>query len=178
MVKVLGIDPGSNRTGWGLILREGTALRHLASGQIVARGSDLAQRLRCIGDQLDEILCQHQPTAVSVEGLFHHRNARSALTLGHARGVALLSVARADKPLFEYAPAEIKRAVTGNGRAPKEQVAEMVRLLLGYRGALPEDASDALAAAICHAHAAPIRERTASAANARAAGTPSPRSEP
>ena len=147
---VLGIDPGSHTTGWGVVRSVPGKLHHVASGVIAARG-DIPERLRQIADGLDALLVEHGPAQVSIESLYHHKNSQSALKLGQARGVALLSVARCGADLFEYAPAEIKRAATGNGRAPKELVARMVRMILGYHGELPLDASDALAAAICHA---------------------------
>lgn len=147
---VLGVDPGSRRTGYGIIRRRGIGLEHVASGVIAAEG-ELAQRLRSIADQLDVLLAAHRPRAAAVETVYHHKNSRAALKLGQARGALLVSLARGDVALFEYTPAEIKRAATGNGRASKETVMRMVRLILGYRGELALDASDALATAICHA---------------------------
>lgn len=151
---VLGIDPGSHNTGWGLVRSAPGKLHHVKSGVIAVRG-DVLGRLRQIADGLDALLAEYGPDEVSIESIYHHKNSQSALKLGQARGVALLSVARCGAELFEYSPAEIKRAATGNGRAPKELVARMVRMILGYRGELPLDASDALAAAICHAQRAP-----------------------
>lgn len=152
---VLGIDPGSHRTGWGLVETRGNALRYIDSGTIAAGGASLSKRLLSIADSLDEILRRHAPNRVCVEAVFHHKNSQSALRLGHARGVILLCAARAGREVHEYTPAEIKRAVTGSGRADKEQVQRMVRLLLGCEGELGFDASDALAAAICLLHASP-----------------------
>jgi crossover junction endodeoxyribonuclease RuvC len=148
-VFVLGIDPGSHQTGWGMISSVGTQLKHIDSGVIQAQG-DVLQRLDAIAAGLEKVLEKHQPDAVVVESLFHHKNSRSALTLGHARGVALLCVARSTSRFFEYAPAEIKRATTGNGRASKQLVGQMVGMLLGHGNKLQHDESDALAAAICH----------------------------
>ena len=147
---VMGIDPGSHKTGWGVVSCQGSALEHVASGVIEATG-DLLGRLSAIGDDLQGILGRYQPHAVAVESLFHHKNTQSALKLGHARGVVLLCIARSQSHFFEYAPAEIKRAATGNGRASKELVGQMVRMLLGHGNTFMLDESDALAAAICHA---------------------------
>lgn len=150
-MQVLGIDPGSHHTGWGVVRCHGSSMRHVAHGTIHAKGEHLAARLRCIADDLDALLVAHKPDAVAVEGIFHQKNSKSALVLGHARGVILLSISRAGGDLFEYAPAEIKRATTGNGRADKERVRSMVKALLAYDGDLGYDAADALAAALCHA---------------------------
>lgn len=150
-MSVLGIDPGTHRTGWGLVQFDGAKLRYLAAGVIQAVGDALAERLLLIAAGLDAVLSEYRPSAVAVENVFHHKNSQSALKLGHARGAALLCIARAGVPVFEYAPAEIKRAVVGNGRAEKETVMRMVRLHLGCDVELAVDASDALAAAICHA---------------------------
>ena len=146
---VMGIDPGSHKTGWGLVSCQGSALEHVDSGIIEAKG-DILARLATIGEELEKVLQNYRPDAVAVESLFHHKNTQSALKLGHARGVALFCIARSERPFFEYAPAEIKRAATGNGRASKELVGQMVRMLLGHAGQLLSDESDALAAAICH----------------------------
>ena len=148
---VLGIDPGSHRTGWGLVAREGSVLCHVDSGTIVAGDGNLAARLCRIADDLDVVLARRRPTAVAIETVFHAKNAQSALLLGHARGVALLCAARLQVPVFEYTAGQIKRATTGHGRADKQQVQSMVRMILDKRDAMSLDTSDALAAAICHA---------------------------
>jgi crossover junction endodeoxyribonuclease RuvC len=150
-MKVLGVDPGSHRTGWGLVLTSGSKLSHLGSGTIEASAGELAGRLKQIADDLDDVLKEHAPDAVAVETVFHAKNARSALLLGHARGVALLCAARYGAPIYEYTAGQIKQSMTGFGRAGKEQVQDMVRFILGHRGQMSLDASDALAAAICHA---------------------------
>jgi crossover junction endodeoxyribonuclease RuvC len=153
-VKVFGIDPGSERTGYGCVESDGSRHRLIVCGAIVTapRLGFPAQLLR-IHDQLTGLLAEHRPDSVAVESLFHAVNVRSALKLGHARGVALLAAVRAGYVCAEYTPAEIKRAVVGYGRAEKHQVQEMVRLLLGLREApTPHDAADALAVAICHLH--------------------------
>jgi len=148
-VLILGVDPGTLRTGYGLVRSHGTRFEHVASGVIAVEG-EMHQRLRVIADELDVLVAAHRPDAAAVESIFHHKNSRSALALGQARGAILVCLARGEVALFEYTPAEIKRAATGNGRATKETVTRMVRMILGYRGTLANDAADALAAAICH----------------------------
>jgi crossover junction endodeoxyribonuclease RuvC len=154
-VRVFGIDPGSVRTGYGCVETDGTRHRLITCGALSApAGSSLPDRLRLIHDRLLELLTESAPACVAIESLFHARNVKSALTLGHARGVAVLATVEAGVPLVEYAPAEIKQALVGNGRAEKAQVQHMVTLLLGLdTPPSPFDASDALAIAICHAHA-------------------------
>jgi crossover junction endodeoxyribonuclease RuvC len=149
-MKVLGIDPGSHRTGWGVIESGGSRLQHLGSGTIVAQGTSLAERLVSIAQGIEQVLARFKPQAVAVENIFHSKNSRSALQLGHARGVALVTSARSGAVVYEYNPTQIKQAVTGRGRADKEQVQKMVQLILGPQGKMSLDASDALAAAICH----------------------------
>ena len=150
-MRVLGIDPGSHRTGWGVVEGSGGRLVCLGAGVVRAHGTSTAERLRSIHDGLAELLRRFAPEAVSVETVFHAKNAQSALVLGQARGVALLCAAQAGAPVFEYTAGQIKQAATGRGRAEKEQVQTMVRLVLGVDEPLALDASDALAAAICHA---------------------------
>jgi crossover junction endodeoxyribonuclease RuvC len=149
---VLGIDPGSHRTGWGVVDSGGSRLCHVASGAIEVEGDTLSERLYGIGHALEQVIAEHRPEAVSVETIFHARNAKSALMLGHARGVALLCAARRRLPVFEYTAGQIKQAATGRGRADKQQVQSMVRVVLGCRQEMSLDTSDALAAAICHVH--------------------------
>ena len=150
-MKVLGVDPGSHHTGWGVVAAQGSRLTHLASGTIDAGNGEIAPRLKRIADDLDEILRSYSPDAVAVETVFHAKNAKSALTLGHARGVALLCAARYGAPIFEYTAGQIKQSMTSFGRADKHQVQDMVRLILGHEARMSLDTSDALAAAICHA---------------------------
>jgi crossover junction endodeoxyribonuclease RuvC len=150
-VNVLGIDPGSRVTGWGLIATT-PALRCLDGG-VIRPDPDLPlpARLALIHAAVAEVLARGAPQAMVVESLFNARNAHSSLVLGHARGVILLAGAQAGLEVAEYAPGEIKRAVTGNGQATKEQVRFMVMRLLGLRDVPPLDQSDALAAALAHA---------------------------
>lgn len=153
-MNVLGIDPGSHVTGWGAVRVEGSRILHMASGIVAVEGDDLATRLLAIAEGLEAVLAQIQPAAVAVETVFFAKNSQSALKLGQARGVALLCAARSGAPVFEYTAGQIKQAVTGHGRAEKEQVQQMVQLLLRIAGPMALDASDALAAAICHTHMA------------------------
>ncbi|MDF1565555.1 MAG: crossover junction endodeoxyribonuclease RuvC [Deltaproteobacteria bacterium] len=148
-MKVLGIDPGTRACGWGVVASHRRRLEPVAHGVIRLEG-ELAPRLAALWEALVEVLEAQQPDLVAVEGLFTQSNARSALTLGHARGVVLAAVARAGLPVQEYAPATVKRTVAGSGRADKDAVQTMVKSLLGLSGRLPPDASDALAIAVCH----------------------------
>jgi crossover junction endodeoxyribonuclease RuvC len=153
-VRVFGIDPGSERTGYGCVESDGSRHRLVACGAIATspRLGFPAQLLR-IHQQLTALLAEHRPECVAVESVFYAVNVRSALKLGHARGVALLAAVEGGYDCAEYSPAEIKRAVVGYGRAEKHQVQEMVRLLLGLTDVPePHDAADALAVAICHVH--------------------------
>ena len=154
-MRVFGIDPGSDRTGYGCIDSDGRRHALVVCGAIRARAADtFADKLASIHRTLTDILAECRPECVAIETLFHAVNVRSALKLGHARGVAMLAAVEAGLPLVEYTPAEIKRAVVGYGRAEKPQVGQMVKLLLGLdRVPEPHDAADALAVAICHLHA-------------------------
>jgi crossover junction endodeoxyribonuclease RuvC len=151
--RILGIDPGSLVTGWGLVQVDGNHLTHIAHGTI-ATSSAYTQgaRLRRIHQGIQEVLSKFRPSGVSLERVFFARNAASALKLGQARGVALLAAAEHEIAVFEYSAAEIKVAVTGFGQATKQQVQKMVTVLLCLRGEVVVDAADALAAAICHIH--------------------------
>lgn len=153
-MRIFGIDPGSERTGYGCIETDGRRHRLVACGTIAAPShTPFPERLFVIHAGLCELLAEHRPSCVAIENIFHARNVRSALKLGHARGVALLAASQAGVAIAEYAPAEIKRSLVGFGRAEKPQVGRMVRLLLGVDAIPgPHDATDALAAAICHVH--------------------------
>ena len=166
MIRLLGLDPGSRRLGWGVIEVEGSRLHHLGHGTVVAKESQpLARRLVTMHEGLEDVLARFEPASVGLEQVFTGRNPRSALTLGQARGIVLLSVGRRDLEHAEYAPAEIKLAVSGNGRASKSQLARLLERLLGLDLAdSSEDSTDALAVAVCHAHG---RQRRALVARAR-----------
>jgi len=169
-VKVFGIDPGSARTGYGCVETDGSRHRLVVCGAIAASPrATFPDKLLAIHDRLAALLAKWRPDAVAVENIFYATNARTAIKLGHARGVALLAAAEAGVPVAEYAPAEIKRAVVGYGRAEKAQIQEMVRLLLGLRTVpSPTDAADALAVAICHVHS--LRPAAAAMDDARRQG--------
>jgi crossover junction endodeoxyribonuclease RuvC len=158
-VKVFGIDPGSVRTGYGCVQSDGTRHRLITCGAIAIPASDpFPRKLHIIHTELAALMAQHQPDCVAIENLFHAANARSALRLGHARGVAMLAAVEAGIPIVEYTPAEVKQSVVGYGRAEKGQVQSMIQLLLGLgHPPAPHDASDALAIAICHLHKMNLR---------------------
>ena len=153
-MRIFGIDPGSERTGYGCVETDGRRHHLVACGAIGAPvGDSFPRRLARIHLELSALLASCQPDCVAIENLFHATNVRSALKLGHARGVAMLAAVEAGCELVEYTPAEIKRAVVGYGRAEKHQVGQMVKLLLGLDVVpSPHDAADALAVAICHMH--------------------------
>jgi len=151
-VLILGIDPGLNRCGWGVVASEGSRLSYVAHGVIKPKTTQqLASRLHDVFDELCKVMADHQPHEAAVEETFVNSNARAALLLGQARGVALAAAARAGITVAEYAPATIKKAVVGAGHADKTQIAFMVRRLLPTAGELTADAADALGVALCHA---------------------------
>jgi crossover junction endodeoxyribonuclease RuvC len=160
-VRVLGVDPGTVATGWGVIDQAGQRLTYVDGGVIRARGA-LPQRLLRVYEEARRLLSAFAPTCVSLEKTFVGENVQSAFRLGEARGVILVASAQAGVPVCEYSPAEIKVAVAGNGRAVKEQMQIMVARLLSLNAALAGDEADALGAAICHLHtqsfAARVRE--------------------
>jgi crossover junction endodeoxyribonuclease RuvC len=153
-VRIFGIDPGSERTGYGCIETDGSCHRIVACGAISSpSAATFPEKLLTIHSRLAVLIGDCRPDCVAIENLFHATNVRSALKLGHARGVAMLAAVEAGLQVVEYTPAEIKRAVVGYGRAEKHQVAQMVKLILGLTTVpTPHDAADALAVAICHVH--------------------------
>ena len=153
-MKVFGIDPGSVRTGYGCIESDGRVHALVACGAIrTAPRAALPARLHDIHSELARLMGLHRPDCVVIENLFHAKNVKSALVLGHARGVAVLAAVNAGVPVIEYSPAEIKASVTGYGRAGKSQMQHMVKILLGLAAVpRPHDAADALAVAMCHVH--------------------------
>ena len=153
-MRVLGIDPGSVRTGFGVVEEQATGLQALTWGAVHTNArQSLATRLKRIYDGLSEALSTWKPDVVAIEQVFLAENPKTALILGHARGVAILAAANVALPLVEYSALEIKMALVGYGRAAKPQVQHMVQTLLRLHTApQPFDASDALAAAICHLH--------------------------
>jgi crossover junction endodeoxyribonuclease RuvC len=155
-VLTLGIDPGTAIMGWGLVAQEGTRLVPVAYGAFTTPAGDAPHvRLRQLYEELSALIRTHRPAVMGVEELFFNQNVRTALTVGQARGVALLCAAQAEMTVAEYTPLQVKQAVVGYGRATKEQVGLMVQTLLGLRAVpRPDDTADALAVAICHVHSA------------------------
>ena len=152
-LRILGIDPGSRKTGYGLIEYSGNRTRYLASGCIKLNLKEsLAERLHQLSTELDKLIEEFQPDCGAVEKIFFPKNAQSALTLGHARGVILLKFSERQLVVHEYQTLKVKQTVVGVGRADKNQVQHMVKILLNLQNKLQEDEADALAVAITHAH--------------------------
>ena len=160
-MRVLGIDPGSLATGYGVVSVEGSTLRRIAGGTIRAKGDTLADRLAYLQRELARAIAELSPETAALETIFSAKNARSALVLGHARGVALAACGTAGLGPAEYTPQQVKAAVTGYGRADKSQVMQMVQRLLGLVEPPPSDEADALAVAICHGMSVRVRVRAA-----------------
>lgn len=152
MTIILGIDPGSRVTGYGVVNAVGNMQEYVASGCIRTGKGELPERLGRIHEGLHEVIETYRPEEAAIEKVFVYRSADSALKLGQARGAALLTAVMAGLPLAEYAAPKIKQALTGTGNADKAQVSHMVQVMLGIRGDLQSDAADALAIAICHVH--------------------------
>jgi crossover junction endodeoxyribonuclease RuvC len=158
-VRILGVDPGTRATGWGVVTRRGNRIVGVEAGVIRApEKRPLEERLKLIHDGLVEVLANHAPDAFAVEDLFHAKHANAALRLGHVRGVILLVAANAGLPVHAYAPTLVKKTVAGRGRAGKDQVARLVGAMLGWRDLPAVDATDALAVAITHCQAAMFAE--------------------
>ncbi len=162
-LRILGIDPGSRVTGFGIVDLDSQRVSYVTSGCIRVNGAALPDRLKCIFEELSEIIMLHRPDEVAVESVFMHRNAGSALKLGQARGAAICAAAMRQLPVSEYAPARIKQAIVGRGRAEKEQVMHMVMVLLRLSSSPQADAADALATALCHCHTRQTLSRTGAA---------------
>ncbi|HWJ03791.1 MAG TPA: crossover junction endodeoxyribonuclease RuvC [Verrucomicrobiae bacterium] len=153
-MKILGIDPGTAILGYGIVVTEGNRFKGIDYACLYTKaGTPLAERLKYLYDNLYRLILEHRPDHVVVEELFFNKNTTTALAVGHARGIILLAAAQANVPVFEYTPLQVKQAVVGYGRADKNQVQQMVKTLLGLNQIpKPDDAADALAIAICHAH--------------------------
>ncbi|MCB1558653.1 MAG: crossover junction endodeoxyribonuclease RuvC [Alphaproteobacteria bacterium] len=159
-MRILGIDPGLERTGWGIIESEGSRLSFLAAGAILSKSSEsMAVRLSRIDRELSQIVEQWKPDSAAIEETFVNKNAASSLKLGQARGVAIVAPARAGLDVAEYSANTIKKSVVGVGHAGKDQIGMMIKVLLPTAGQLTADAADALAVAICHAHHIPNRHK-------------------
>ncbi len=171
-MKVLGVDPGTLTSGFGIVSEEDHKLFHVVSGGISPSAkSPFPKRLKKIYEELEKIIDKYRPNVVVVEDLFVSKNIRSALKLGHSRGVAILAAMNAGLPVFEYSPSEVKQAVVGNGKAEKKQVQLMVKSLLDLQKVPhPADAADALAAAICHIHSSRLREILKNSSSLRQSG--------
>lgn len=174
--RIIGIDPGIARMGYGIIDVNGNHLRPVAFGCIETPAhTPVGNRLRQIYEELSALLQQHKPDAMAVEELFFNRNTTTAFTVGQARGVAILAGVQAGVSLAEYTPMEVKLAVVGYGRADKAQVQEMVRVLLALaERPKPDDTADALAVAITHAHTAPLHSALSAQGSRTSLGVPAP----
>ena len=161
VIRILGIDPGSLSTGYGVVDNEGQNLKHIASGCIRTSADEFSQRLRQIFFGVTAVMDEFKPLELVVEKAFVHKNADSALKLGQARAAAICATLQRELSVHEYTPREVKLALTGKGSAGKEQVQHMVKILLGLQGRLQADSADALAVAICHAHSRTLRLRLA-----------------
>lgn len=167
-MRLIGFDPGLQRTGWGVVDADAGRLRHIAHGVVSsAPRAPLAVRLRELFEALNEVLACWQPAEAAVEETFVNKNPTTTLRLGQARAVALLAPAMAEIPVAEYPPNLVKKSVVGTGHAQKPQVAMMVRTLLPAAGDVADDAADALAVAICHAHFRQTEERVRAAGGMR-----------
>jgi crossover junction endodeoxyribonuclease RuvC len=152
-LRILGIDPGLRRTGWGIVVQDGNKLGFIASSVIVPDDKlEMAARLRVLHDGLQDVIARFSPDEAAVEETFVNANPQSALKLGQARGVALLAPALSGLPVAEYAANVVKKSITGAGHAEKQQIRHMIKVLLPKAEIGSEDAADALAIAICHAH--------------------------
>jgi len=162
----LGIDPGTAITGYGLIREDGESLQAIAQGAITTPSDwGLPRRLVDLHRQLSDLIVLHRPVSAAVEQIFFNRNVRTALAVGHARGVILMTLAQAGLPVTEYTPLQVKQSVTGYGRADKKQIQEMVRILLGLPDIpRPDDVADALAIAICHLYSSRLSGLASSSA--------------
>ncbi len=159
-MRIIGIDPGSQRTGYGIIeIHASGRLLHIHHGCLQLGRQPFLQRLGLIHRQLREVLRDFRPQSAAIEAVFMARNADSALKLGQARGAALVTLLEAEIPVSEYSALQIKKATVGVGRAEKDQVEQMVRRLLGLPDPVQSDAADALACAICHAHSSGTTDR-------------------
>lgn len=159
----MGVDPGSRVTGYGIIETDGVHSRHIASGCIRTADGPFPSRLGQIFDGVRAVLAEWRPDEVAVEQVFVSRNAATALKLGQARGAAVSAIVTTGLDVFEYTPAAVKQGLVGNGRAEKEQVQHMVRVILGLREVMALDQSDALAIALCHAHSEATRRNLGAA---------------
>lgn len=170
LTRILGIDPGSRITGYGVIDSDGVQTRYVASGCIRLGDGDFPGRLNAIFDRIGELVAEFTPRDIAVEQVFMHRNADSALKLGQARAAAICGTFAGGTVLYEYAAREIKQAVVGRGSADKQQVQHMIKAILGLAESPSPDEADALAAAICHAHSRRMKHAVATGRRRRGSG--------
>ncbi|WKJ91278.1 crossover junction endodeoxyribonuclease RuvC [Methylomonas montana] len=152
MTRILGIDPGSRITGYGVVESTPRGIRYVASGCIRVKSDQFPERLKQIFDGVSQVIELYRPEQMAIEQVFMHKNADSALKLGQARGAAICATLNRDLPVFEYAARQVKQALVGKGNADKLQVQHMVKILLSIQGDMQIDASDALAIGLCHSH--------------------------
>jgi crossover junction endodeoxyribonuclease RuvC len=163
-MRVLGIDPGSRITGYGIVDQNGNKLVHVDNGAIFTdKAADFPGRLKKIFDGLSEVIAQYRPDEVAIENIFFSTNVQSALKLGQARGAAIVASVHAGLPVAEYSALQVKQAVVGRGKAEKGQVQKMLKALLGLPETAQADASDALAVAVCHINSYGLKQLTGSA---------------
>lgn len=159
MARILGIDPGSRITGFGVVDTAANGSQYIASGCVRVTGESFPDRLKQIFEGIGEVVSEFDPDQLAIEKVFMHKNADSALKLGQARGAAICAVISNRIPVYEYAARQVKQALVGKGSAEKNQVQHMVRILLGLQGKLQTDAADALGVALCHIHYQQTRKR-------------------
>ncbi|WP_198242961.1 crossover junction endodeoxyribonuclease RuvC [methane-oxidizing endosymbiont of Gigantopelta aegis] len=159
MSRILGIDPGSRITGYGIIEAGVNSSRYIASGSIRIKADTFPQRLKQVFDGITEVIAMYSPEQMAIEQVFMHKNADSALKLGQARGAAICAALNCDLPVHEYAARQIKQALVGKGNADKAQVQHMVKILLNIQGTLQVDAGDALGVCLCHSHHQQTQQR-------------------
>lgn len=164
---ILGLDPGSVATGWGVIRAEGSRQFHIAAGVVRPKSKAFNERLVEIHDAVLDICSEYAPVEVAIETPFYHQNAQTTIKLAHVRGALVVCCARSGVAVHEYSPMEIKKSLVGRGRAEKDQVAKMVCLILGISEKLPADATDALAAAVTHAQLGPLSKQSAASRKRR-----------
>jgi crossover junction endodeoxyribonuclease RuvC len=152
MPRILGIDPGSRKTGFGIIELDGKRIKHVINGRLMVGDGNFPDRLKMIFDGLTDLIARYQPSTMAIEQVFLHKNADSALKLGQARGAAICAAVNQDLSVHEYSATQIKKAVVGNGHAKKDQVQYMMSVILNLPELPEEDAADALACAMTHAH--------------------------
>lgn len=163
---ILGVDPGTHFTGYGLVEKIGSALKHIDNGLIAPSSKSLLPlRLKQIFEEIFRLIEKFSPQEVALEDVFVAKNARSSLKLGHARGVVMLAAAQRGIPVFEYPPAKVKQAIAGFGQATKEQMQKMVKIHLKLREPAQEDATDALAVALCHCQIVKMRNKISNMKN-------------